>query len=149
MQRHVFPSSQSLEQQILMELGMEKKIKANLEDKRKDEVFISLEKSLGSDSDVSIVKETQGKVERDLEFIMDIPVKITVELGRRRMMINELLNLGEGSVVELNKLAGEPMEVLVNDKLIARGEAVVVNDKFGVRLLDVVSPNKRIEPLKS
>lgn len=85
--------------------------------------------------------------ERNLNLIMDIPLRVTVELGRTKMMVNELLNLGQGSVVELSKLAGEPMEVFVNDKLVARGEAVVVNEKFGVRLTDVISPQERVEQL--
>ena len=88
------------------------------------------------------------KNDRNLDLILDIPLKVTVELGRTRMLVSELLNLGQGSVIELAKLAGEPMEVLVNDKLIARGEAVVVNEKFGVRLTDIISPTERIEQLK-
>lgn len=86
--------------------------------------------------------------ERNLDLILDIPLKVTAELGRTKMVVSELLNLGQGSVVELNKLAGEPMEVLVNDKLVARGEAVVVNEKFGVRLTDIISPTERVEQLK-
>lgn len=86
--------------------------------------------------------------DRNLNLIMDIPLKVTVELGRTKMPVSELLNLTQGSVIELSKLAGEPMEVLVNDKLIARGEAVVVNEKFGVRLTDIISPSERIEQLK-
>jgi flagellar motor switch protein FliN/FliY len=85
---------------------------------------------------------------RNLQLIMDIPLRVTVELGRTKMVVSELLNLGQGSVIELNKLAGEPMEVLVNDKLVARGEAVVVNEKFGVRLTDIISPAERVEQLK-
>ena len=88
------------------------------------------------------------KTDRNLDLILDIPLKVTVELGRTRMMVSELLNLGQGSVIELAKLAGEPMEVLVNDKLVARGEAVVVNEKFGVRLTDSISPAERVEQLK-
>jgi flagellar motor switch protein FliN/FliY len=72
---------------------------------------------------------------------------VTVQIGSTRMLIRELLQLGQGSVIELNKLAGEPMEVLVNNKLVARGEVVVVNEKFGIRLTDVVSPNQRIQQL--
>lgn len=83
----------------------------------------------------------------NLNLILDIPLNVTVELGRTKMSVNELLNLGQGSVVELNKLAGEPMEVLVNNKLIARGEAVVVNEKFGVRLTDIISQTERVEQL--
>lgn len=86
---------------------------------------------------------------KNLELILDIPLKVTVELGRTRMVVSELLNLGQGSVIELNKLAGEPMEVLVNNKLVARGEAVVVNEKFGVRLTDIISPSERVEQLGS
>jgi flagellar motor switch protein FliN len=84
----------------------------------------------------------------DLDFILDIPLFLTVELGRNRMLISELLQLGQGSVVELTKLAGEPMDVYVNQRLIARGEVVVVNEKFGVRLTDIVSPAERINKLK-
>lgn len=86
--------------------------------------------------------------DRNLKMILDIPLRVTVELGRTKMPVSELLNLGQGSVIELNKLAGEPMEVLVNDKLIARGEAVVVNEKFGVRLTDIISTKERVEQLK-
>jgi len=85
---------------------------------------------------------------RDMDFLLDIPLEVTVELGRTRMFIKELLQLGQGSIVELEKLAGEPMEILVNDKLIARGEVVVVNEKFGVRLTDIISPTERIQKLK-
>jgi len=86
--------------------------------------------------------------EKNLNLILDIPLRVTVELGRTKMPVNELLNLTQGSVIELSKLAGEPMEVLVNDKLIARGEAVVVNEKFGVRLTDIISPTELIEQMK-
>ncbi len=84
---------------------------------------------------------------RNLDFLMDIPLLVSVELGRTKMIIHDLLQLGQGSVVELNKLAGEPLEVFLNSKLIAKGEAVVVNEKFGVRLTDIVSPLERIQQL--
>ena len=84
----------------------------------------------------------------DLDFILDIPLTLTVELGRCRMLIHELLQLGQGSVVELAKAAGEPVDVYVNQRLIARGEVVVVNEKFGIRLTDIVSPAERILKLK-
>lgn len=83
----------------------------------------------------------------NLEFILDIPLEVTVELGRAKMLISELLHLGQGSVIELTKLAGEPMEILVNQKLIARGEVVVVNEKFGVRLTDIINPVERVKQL--
>ncbi len=85
---------------------------------------------------------------KDIDFLLDIPLDVSVELGRTRMLIKDLLQLGQGSVVELEKLAGEPMEILVNNKLIARGEVVVVNEKFGVRLTDIISPVERIRQLK-
>ncbi|MBY0470323.1 flagellar motor switch protein FliN [bacterium] len=85
---------------------------------------------------------------QSLDFILDIPLKVTVELGRAKMAIRDILQLSQGSVIELSKFAGEPLEVLVNDKLIARGEVVVVNEKFGIRLTDIISPIERIEQLK-
>ena len=85
---------------------------------------------------------------QSLDFILDIPLKVTVELGRSKMAIREILQLAQGSVIELSKFAGEPLEVLVNEKLIARGEVVVVNEKFGIRLTDIISPVERIEQLK-
>jgi len=90
------------------------------------------------------VKSTPG----NLDFIMDIPLEVTVELGRTTLPIYDLLQLGQGSIVELSKIAGEPLEILVNQKLIARGEVVVINEKFGIRLTDVVSTKERIENLK-
>lgn len=92
-------------------------------------------------------KTEQEASERNLDLILDIPLRVTVELGRTKMVVNELLNLGQGSVIELSKLAGEPLEVLVNNKLVARGEAVVVNEKFGVRLTDIISQTERVEQL--
>ena len=85
---------------------------------------------------------------QNLDFILDIPLKVTVELGRTSIIIKDLLQLGQGSVLELDKLAGEPLEILVNGKLIAKGEVVVVNEKFGIRLTDIISPIERIETLK-
>jgi flagellar motor switch protein FliN/FliY len=84
----------------------------------------------------------------DMEFILDIPLEVTVELGRTKLLVNELLKLGQGSVLELAKLAGETLDVLANQKLIARGEAVVINEKYGVRLTEVVSPMERVERLR-
>ena len=85
---------------------------------------------------------------QNLDFILDTPLKVSVELGRAQVVIKDLLQLGQGSVLELDKLAGEPLEVLVNGKLVARGEVVVVNEKFGIRLTDIISPLERIETLK-
>lgn len=84
---------------------------------------------------------------RDLDFILDIPLDLSVELGRTKMLVNDLLQLGQGSIVELNKIAGEPLEIFINRKLVARGEVVVVNEKFGIRLTDIVSPIERVKSL--
>ena len=83
----------------------------------------------------------------DISMILDIPVQLTVELGRTRIPIKHILQLAQGSVVELEALAGEPMDVLVNGYLIAQGEVVVVNDKFGIRLTDIVTPSERMRRL--
>jgi flagellar motor switch protein FliN len=85
---------------------------------------------------------------RRLELLLDVPLQVTVELGRSRMTIQELLSLGPGSVIELDKMAGEPLDIVVNDRLVARGEAVVVNDKFGIRITDIVSKSERIARLR-
>ena len=85
---------------------------------------------------------------QNLDFILDIPLKVTVELGRATILIKDILQLGQGSVLELNKLAGEPLEILVNGKLVAKGEVVVVNEKFGVRIKEIISPIERIETIK-
>ena len=95
-----------------------------------------------------IKKGETKKTSLDIDFILDLPLSVTVELGKTKMMISELLQLGQGSVVELTKFAGEPMEVFVNNRLIARGEVVVVNEKFGVRLTNVVSHAERLDRLK-
>lgn len=92
-------------------------------------------------------KAPKEKNKRELDFILDIPLDVSAELGRTKLLINELLQLGQGSVVELNKLAGEPLEIFVNGKLVARGEAVVINEKFGVRLTDIISPIERVKQL--
>ena len=87
------------------------------------------------------------QIHNDIDMIMDIPVQITVQLGRTKIAIKNLLQLAQGSVVELDGLAGEPMDVLVNGYLIAQGEVVVVNEKFGIRLTDIITPSERIRKL--
>jgi len=84
---------------------------------------------------------------KNLEFILDIPLQVTVELGRTKLLVKDILQLHQGPVVELTKLAGEPLVIFLNSKLVARGEAVVINEKFGVRLVDIVSPNERVEKI--
>ena len=90
---------------------------------------------------------TERTTARNFDLLLDIPLEVTVELGRTRLELRELLALSSGSVVELGKAAGEPLDVLVNGKLVARGECVMVNDKFGVRLTDIVSRSERLARL--
>jgi len=90
-------------------------------------------------------RPTHGKT--DIDMIMDVPVQLTAELGRTRITIKHLLQLSQGSVVELDGLAGEPMDIFINGFLIAQGEVVVVNDKFGIRLTDIITPSERIHKL--
>ena len=85
--------------------------------------------------------------QRELGFLLDIPLQVSVEVGRTRILVSELLQMREGYVLELEKIAGEPLDLYVNSRLVARGEAVLVNQKFGLRLTDVVSPSERIEKL--
>lgn len=85
---------------------------------------------------------------RRLDLLLDVPLEVTVELGRSRMTIQDLLALSPGSVLELDKVAGEPLDIVVNDRLIARGEAVVINDKFGIRITDIISKTERIARLR-
>ena len=94
------------------------------------------------------LKPESAEVIGNLDMILDIPVTISVEMGRTKMVVKDLLQLSQGTVVELEKLAGEPMEILVNGRLIAKGEAVVVNEKFGIKLTDIVSAVERINNLK-
>lgn len=89
-----------------------------------------------------------GDGSANMEFVLDIPLEVTVELGRTKMLINDLLKLGQGSVIELTKLAGESLDILANQNPIARGEVVVVNEKYGIRLTEVISPMERIERLR-
>ncbi len=99
-------------------------------------------------ADFGELQAQSGDVLANLEMILDIPVTISVELGRSRMIVKDLLSLGQGAVIELEKLAGETLEILVNGRLIAKGEAVVVNEKFGVKLTDILSPDERVGSLR-
>lgn len=98
-------------------------------------------------SQKSAMTSADRKSGRDLNFLYDIPLQISVEVGRSKILLRDLLKMGEGYVIELDKLAGEPLDLYVNSKLIAKGEAVMVGDKFGIRLTDVVSTSDRIENL--
>jgi flagellar motor switch protein FliN/FliY len=90
---------------------------------------------------------SNNSISNDIDFILDIPVQLTVELGRTKISIKNLLQLAQGSVVELNGMAGAPMDVLINGCIVAQGEVVVVNEKFGIRLTDIITPTERIRKL--
>ena len=101
------------------------------------------------DNDQNSKNNINNKIKvQNLDFVLDIPLKVTVELGNTNIVIKDLLQLSQGSVLELDKLAGEALEVVVNGKLVAKGEVVVVNEKFGIRLTDIISPVERIETLR-
>jgi flagellar motor switch protein FliN/FliY len=100
-----------------------------------------------SEIDEKNEQENNPRDRNNLEFVLDIPLQLAVELGRTKILVKDLLGLNQGAVVELGKLAGELLDVYVNSKLVARGEAVVVNEKFGVRLVDIISPAERVEKL--
>ena len=93
-----------------------------------------------------VVRAT-SEMPKNLDFLLDVNLQVSVEVGRSRMSIQDLLQLGQGSVIELTKLAGEPLDVYINERLVARGEAVIVNEKFGVRITDIISQTERIEGL--
>ena len=112
----------------------------------------ALEKQQAQVASAAVFKDfsstpSRTETHNDIDFILDIPVQLTVELGRTKIAIKNLLQLAQGSVVELDGMAGEPMDVLVNGCLIAQGEVVVVNDKFGIRLTDIITPSERIRKL--
>jgi len=116
----------------------------------KPEVASEVESAAASAAPVAFTDFAAGEgvtATNDINMILDIPVQLTVELGRTRIPIKHILQLAQGSVVELDALAGEPMDVLVNGYLIAQGEVVVVNDKFGIRLTDIVTPSERMRRL--
>lgn len=93
------------------------------------------------------VAKAAQELPRNLDFLLDVNLQVSVEVGRSRMSIQDLLQLGQGSVIELSKLAGEPLDIYINERLVARGEAVIVNEKFGVRITDIISQTERIEGL--
>ncbi len=111
-----------------------------------DEAADEIEKVTARSLDESAGFEQRGEV--NLDVVLDIPVTIAMEIGRTHISIRNLLQLNQGSVIELDRLAGEPMDVLVNGTLVAHGEVVVVNEKFGIRLTDVISPAERIKNLR-
>ena len=101
-----------------------------------------------TESEAQVPATADAHDARNLDLLLDVPLSITVELGRVKVPVRQLLSLGAGAVVELEKLAGEPLDVLVNGRPVARGEAVMVNEKFGVRLTEIVSPSERVESMR-
>lgn len=123
----------------------EKDVEQGLEDVAKAAAEVAEAAADAASAAAAPAKKSPG---RTLEFIFDVALQVTVEVGRSRMTIGDLLQLGQGSVVELEKLAGEPLDIFINGKPVARGEAVIVNEKFGVRLTDIISPEDRIQGLE-
>jgi len=109
---------------------------------------VSPEASAAWADSADLMGDLAAEIDPALEMLLDIPIQLSVELGSARMAIHELLQLVEGSIVELDKLAGEPLDIRANDRLIARGEVVVVDDKIGVRVTDVVNPRDRVNGLQ-
>ena len=99
-----------------------------------------------ADAAQGVIGATQ-EMPKNLDFLLDVALQVSVEVGRTRMTVQDLLQLGQGSVIELTKLAGEPLDIFINEKLVARGEAVIVNEKFGVRITDIISQQERVESL--
>jgi len=90
----------------------------------------------------------QSKIFKNIGFLLDIPISVTVELGRTKLLLKDLLKLGEGAILELDKFEGEPVDILVNNKLIAKGEVVIINERFGVKIVDIISAQERVKQLK-
>lgn len=120
---------------------------ANESAKPKQEQTAKVEETVAQPDLKLHVNPNASEQEHSLDLILDIPLKVSVELGRTKIVVQDLLKLHKGSVIELSKLAGEPLEVLVNDKVVAKGEVIVVNEKFGIRLTDIVSHAQRIRQL--
>jgi flagellar motor switch protein FliN len=117
-------------------------IKELLDDEGMDSPPVTNDTEAGSATPSAIEQSGRG-----LEFLYDVPLQISVEVGRSKILLKDLLKMGEGYIIELDKLAGDPLDLYVNSRLIAKGEAVMIGDKFGIRLTDVVSPTDRIEQL--
>lgn len=93
-------------------------------------------------------KQNNIQTDKNLNFLLDIPVSVTVELGKTKLLLKDLLKLDEGAILELDKFEGEPVDILVNNKLIAKGEVVIINERFGVKIIDIISTQERVKQLK-
>jgi flagellar motor switch protein FliN/FliY len=101
----------------------------------------------GNDNTAPVNGDVRSNEKCDLDIILDIPLNVTVELGKVKMPVNELLQLGQGSIIELSKQVGEPLDIYVNDKLVAKGEVVILEEKFGIRVADIINPAERVKSL--
>lgn len=130
--------------------AMSEQADASSDDPWGDALNEQAEAGVGGKADLDALAESRGdsRDKVDLDVLLDIPVTLQLEIGRTKVSIRNLLSYTQGSVVEMDRLAGEPLDLLVNGTLIAHGEVVVINDKFGVRLTDVISPQERIKKLK-
>ncbi len=134
----------------LMAMWEETLKEAKLEEQKKSDNSEDLKKDSHQPAKLEeLSPEKKTGVYPELEFILDIPLEISVEIGRTKMLIRDLLKLNQGSIIELEKFAGEPVEIYVNGKLMAKGEVVVVNDKFGVRITEIISAQERVKKLGS
>ncbi|MFO7985583.1 MAG: flagellar motor switch protein FliN [Desulfatiglandaceae bacterium] len=106
------------------------------------------EKDKGTPASSGVKKDSAASQADKLDFVLDVPLKVTVELGRTEMVVSELLKLSQGSIIELSKYAGETLDILANQQLIARGEVVVVKDKYAMRITEIVTPMERVKKLK-
>lgn len=112
-----------------------------------DELDPLIQNVMEASAGVAQASAAASPMPRNLDFLLDVTLQVSVEVGRTRMSIQDLLQLGQGSVIELSKLAGEPLDVFINERLVARGEAVIINEKFGVRITDIISPQERVQGL--
>ncbi len=115
---------------------------------RTDPVEQNMREQSSPRANTAVAKSQSEQTSQEIEFLLDVPLQVSVEVGRTRMLIKDFLKMKEGGVIELDKMADEPLDLYVNSRLIARGEAVVVNEKFGLRLIDVVSTKERLEKLR-
>lgn len=135
------------------EIQEQQNIEETLEEELDMEKALEMERTMKSQKEVRTPNIDEFKLSaekpttRDIDFILDIPLEVTVMIGKTKILVQELLQLTQGSVIALEKLAGEPMDVFVNGKLIGRGEVVVVNEKFGIRITDIISPQERVKQL--
>ena len=146
---------QEVRKEMTQEVKKEKRKQENIEKRIREPRELEKDVTKKEEMRKTARKEAKKKAgknikkKNELDFILDIPLQLSVELGKTKMLVNDLLQLGQGSIIELNKMSGEPLEVYINGKLIAKGEVVVVNEKFGIRLTDIITPMDRVKSLST